>query len=214
MRARCRSMGNTRERLLSQATVLFADNGYDGASVRAICAAAGANLNAVSYHFGGKHGLYNAVIRSIGERHLASAVRILGRPPESAVELRTRLLLFAEEILAAWMREPSVLIILFTELRQGFRHCDEDAVESLFEQNRVLQAFLRSARGAGLLREDVDIAIVAGGLLERLNTQVMFADTVSEQYGASIQDPEYRAYWVRQVVDLVLHGSVHPRTAE
>jgi AcrR family transcriptional regulator len=53
----------TRERLLQAATRLFADNGYRGASVRDICNLAGANPGAVSYHFGGKHQLYRAVLR-------------------------------------------------------------------------------------------------------------------------------------------------------
>lgn len=44
------------------ATRLFADHGFDGASVRAITSAAPANLGAITYHFGTKRGLYETVL--------------------------------------------------------------------------------------------------------------------------------------------------------
>ena len=52
----------TRERILKAALKLFADHGYEGASVRAIVAGAKANQAAINYHFAGKEGLYRAVL--------------------------------------------------------------------------------------------------------------------------------------------------------
>ncbi|HSJ02234.1 MAG TPA: TetR family transcriptional regulator [Verrucomicrobium sp.] len=51
----------TRLGLLDAAERLFAENGIDGTSVRDITKAAQANLSAVSYHFGSKEGLMQAV---------------------------------------------------------------------------------------------------------------------------------------------------------
>jgi AcrR family transcriptional regulator len=55
----------TRDRILTVARALFAQHGYRGASVRAITKEAGANLGAVTYHFGTKDGLYDAVLDSL-----------------------------------------------------------------------------------------------------------------------------------------------------
>ena len=52
----------TRQALLDAARQLFAEHGYEGASVRAITSAAEVNLGAVTYHFGTKEALYDAVI--------------------------------------------------------------------------------------------------------------------------------------------------------
>jgi AcrR family transcriptional regulator len=52
----------TRERLLKAAEGLFLAHGYDGTSARMITAEARANLAAVSYHFGGKEGLFQAML--------------------------------------------------------------------------------------------------------------------------------------------------------
>jgi len=54
----------TRERLLKEAEILFAEKGYDAVSVREITKAANCNLAAVNYHFGNKENLYLEVFRS------------------------------------------------------------------------------------------------------------------------------------------------------
>lgn len=56
---------DTREALLASARRLFARRGYDGTSIRAITADAGANLGAVTYHFGSKRALYVQVLEQV-----------------------------------------------------------------------------------------------------------------------------------------------------
>ena len=51
------------DRLLDAAEQLFSENGFDGASVRDIAAAAGCNIAAVNYYFGSKDNLYTEVWR-------------------------------------------------------------------------------------------------------------------------------------------------------
>lgn len=51
--------------LIHAARPIFATQGFGGASVRAITAAAGANLGAITYHFGSKRELYDRVVGSI-----------------------------------------------------------------------------------------------------------------------------------------------------
>ena len=52
----------TRGALLHAAADVFAEVGFRGATVRDICRRAGANVAAVSYHFGDKAGLYSEVL--------------------------------------------------------------------------------------------------------------------------------------------------------
>ncbi|HUL68914.1 MAG TPA: TetR/AcrR family transcriptional regulator [Gemmatimonadales bacterium] len=52
----------TPDRLRLAARRLFAEQGYAGTSIRQIVRRAGANLGAVTYHFGGKQRLYHAVL--------------------------------------------------------------------------------------------------------------------------------------------------------
>ena len=75
----------TREALLREARTLFAQYGYDGASIRRITKAANANLGAVTYHFGSKEALYEAaaesLMRPMRER-IVAATQASGTPME------------------------------------------------------------------------------------------------------------------------------------
>jgi AcrR family transcriptional regulator len=57
------SQQETRRRLLEAAGEIFSQRGFKDATVRDICAKAGANIAAVNYHFGDKQGLYSETLR-------------------------------------------------------------------------------------------------------------------------------------------------------
>jgi AcrR family transcriptional regulator len=50
----------TRQKLLTAAIDVFGQYGFDGTTTRALASAAGVNLQAIPYYFGGKEGLYLA----------------------------------------------------------------------------------------------------------------------------------------------------------
>jgi TetR/AcrR family transcriptional regulator, regulator of cefoperazone and chloramphenicol sensitivity len=58
------SVAVTREKLVEAAGQVFAEVGFEAATVREICSRAGTNGAAVNYHFGDKLGLYTEVLRS------------------------------------------------------------------------------------------------------------------------------------------------------
>jgi AcrR family transcriptional regulator len=51
---------DARSRLVTSALRLFAEKGFEAATTREICEAAGANISAIRYYFGDKAGLYRA----------------------------------------------------------------------------------------------------------------------------------------------------------
>src|SRR5262249_12418292 len=61
---------DARERLLAAAQEAFANRGFEGATVRDICRAAGANIAAVNYYFGDKEKLY---IEAVKRAHVCAA---------------------------------------------------------------------------------------------------------------------------------------------
>ena len=63
----------TRQALLDAATEIFGRDGFHAASSRKIASAAGVNQALISYHFGGKLGLYHAVFELIAA-HLTARI--------------------------------------------------------------------------------------------------------------------------------------------
>ena len=91
------SSGSTKERILGAAEVLFAQHGFDGASLRQLTTAAGVNLAAVNYHFGSKDKLVEQVFRrrldALNQHRLAELAKVVGQPQTTL-----------EDVLAAYIR--------------------------------------------------------------------------------------------------------------
>ena len=83
-----------REQLLDVGRAVFAERGYDGASIEEIAARAGVSKPVVYEHFGGKEGLYAVVVdREVGSLldHIVSA--LVARHPRALLEQAVRALL-------------------------------------------------------------------------------------------------------------------------
>jgi AcrR family transcriptional regulator len=81
---------STRGDLIAAGRKLFGQRGFDGASIRAITTEAGANLGAVTYHFGSKLELYSAVLEE-GLRPMAARVRAAAASEGTALDRMLRI---------------------------------------------------------------------------------------------------------------------------
>ncbi|MDQ7833902.1 MAG: CerR family C-terminal domain-containing protein [Humidesulfovibrio sp.] len=79
---------DTKRRLLDAAGEVFSRQGYKAATVRTICRMAGANVAAVHYHFGGKEGLYSALLSEAFETGLRRYPPDMGLPADAPAEAR------------------------------------------------------------------------------------------------------------------------------
>ncbi len=93
---------STRERILDTAEALFAEQGFDGTSLRQITREAGVNLAAIHYHFGSKDALIDAVfarlVGPINAARLAMLDEVEREAGEGAPEL--------ERVLEAFILPP------------------------------------------------------------------------------------------------------------
>lgn len=87
-----------RERLLDAAGEVFADRGFDGATIREITRQAGMNVAAVNYYFRDKDELYAATLR-----HAHTAAGDLPYEAESTMTPQERLHRFVENLLRRFL---------------------------------------------------------------------------------------------------------------
>jgi AcrR family transcriptional regulator len=119
----------TRERLISVATQLFAEHGFSKVTVRDICQKARANVAAINYHFGGKEGLYHEILQSAIAvmQGTTQAAKDAGtnRRPEEQFEAYIRI--FLERIVPA--RESWIHQLMVREISDP-----TPALQMIFEQ--------------------------------------------------------------------------------
>lgn len=84
---RPRDVRDTDQRCVAAAQLLFASNGFDGASLRDIAHAVGISSAALVHHFGTKERLYSAVLESLA-KSLGSYLNDAREPPSVAAAMR------------------------------------------------------------------------------------------------------------------------------
>jgi len=141
-----------RLRLLEAAIAVFGRHGFDGASTRMLASAAGVNLQAIPYHFGGKEGLYLAAADHIG-------MKIEAHVGPTAMKIRARLAaqpsgtpLPADEVrpLLAEMLETAARLMVGEESAAFARFIVSEQMEptAAFERlyGKVMSPLLETAR--------------------------------------------------------------------
>lgn len=156
----------TARRLLDAAGPVFAERGYRDATVREICAAAGANIAAVSYHYGDKFGLYRAVLR---EAHEEARRRHMGAVPGDAtpeVQLRAWVGGFLRKLLdperPQWL--PRLMMREMVEPTAALDEVIEESIRPQFDQLAgIIGALTGRAKASRWVREEA--VAVAGQCL-------------------------------------------------
>jgi AcrR family transcriptional regulator len=144
----------TESRLLAGATECLRRYGLQGTTSRAIAAAAGANLGAITYHFGSKDELVAQALLETVRGWLAPAMAILKRDMDPA----ERLVAAVAELQRTFTEARDMLPVYLDALVSASRNDTlKRGVEELFgEVRRFLSAQLREQRVAGTLPPWVD----------------------------------------------------------
>jgi AcrR family transcriptional regulator len=154
--ARVPEADDPRERILSAAGQEFAERGYEAATVRDICLAAGVNVAAVNYYFGDKQRLYNESVKH-AHRERVRDVPLPDLPPGTPPE--TQLAGFVSNMLERMLgfgQPPWQARLMLREVLQPTDACRElveDYIRPHFEmlvgildalaEGRLTQAELR-----------------------------------------------------------------------
>jgi TetR/AcrR family transcriptional regulator len=153
-RDRKRDPERTRAAILSAALQEFSQQGYAGARVDAIARRAGINKRMLYHYFGGKDGLYLAVLES-SYAAIRSAEAQLDLPHREPVEAMRRLIRFTWTY---YLEQPEFLAILATENQNRARFLKQS--ERIVQLNSPLIEALREvlSHGAedGVFRPGVD----------------------------------------------------------
>jgi len=187
--ARQRDGERTRRALLDAALANFAAKGRAGARLSDIAARAGVNQQLISYYFGGKDGLYDAILEQWHRREQHWEHENLPLP-----ELVMR-------YLHATLAEPDLSRLFLRELldaergRSTLRTTDGEPVEI---------ADFRRRQAAGELDRELDPVLVLVMLQAAVAAPVLFGADVRDRVGLDLRSDEFAERYsrlLRRVVD-------------
>ncbi len=134
---------------------VFAERGYDGASMDDVARAAGITKASIYHHVSGKEALLE---RGLG-RALDALFAILDEPHAREGRAVARLRHIAERVAETTLRLLPELTVLFRV--HGASKSERDAVERRRSFDRVVTAIIVEAQREGDVRADLDARLVA-----------------------------------------------------
>jgi AcrR family transcriptional regulator len=192
------SRPDARRRLLSAAARVFARDGLNGATTRAIAREAAVNEVTLFRLFRSKEGLLAAVVgETVGDRNPLTRTGL----PALTGNLRADLTLFARHYERVMMKNFPLVRTFIGEI-QRHHGCEQEVLHSLFRPLRMrLIQRLDDAKTGGKLRRDVDTTILAD-----LFTGMLFTGVLRR--ASPLKKLEYpAAKYCRDAVELVLRGT-------
>jgi len=149
----------TCRRLIAAASEEFAQHGYAGARIRNIVLAAGVNLAAINYYFGGKEGLYRATLRQLAGEAMAKFPPGRADRRGQAPETRLHRLVYAFlEGLAPEARSPALGRILAHEAMDPSPHLDRLIEDMTRPQLEMIRSVVRELVGSRVPDMEVTLA--------------------------------------------------------
>ena len=183
--ARRRDPERTKTALLDAARAEFAEKGLAGARVDEIAARAGFNKQMISYYFGGKEGLHQAIRDEWQARE--QVIADSSRPLADVIA----------GYLEAAHEDPN-------GMRFGMRELfDQDPAEVAFEPEASEVLDLRARRAAGEISDELDPAFVLLVLMSTVVSSTVFPAETKRVLGLDPGSPEHLAYMREQLHRLV-----------
>ena len=190
----------THDRLLDAARRQFADHGYDGASLRTITAAAGANLGAVTYHFGSKKALYHAVLgRMVGP--MLERLEDLAAAPGTPLDRLERLV---EAVFDHFARHPDLPSLMVHELTREGPLPPPVMAAQMAIRDRLL-ALVREGQADGSIRPG-DPFLLGLSVVSQPIYFSLVAKILRQVAGLDLREPEVRRRLVTHATAFARRG--------
>jgi len=202
---RMNNKSDTAGELVAAARELFSRHGYDGTSVRAITAHAGANLGAITYHFGSKEALYEATLGAVTEPIRAMVARAAeddGSPIERIEQ--------AVRAFFKYLRENPEFPNLIAHQLASTHPFPEPARETISRNLQLLSSLISQGQADGTIRsgnpDDMALSITSQPMWLNLARRAL-----KEGTGLDQDDPDVHERIVESAMQFIKAGLVVQR---
>ena len=191
---------DTAASLIDAGRLLFAERGFDGTSVRALTSRAGANLGAVTYHFGSKESLYEAVAESLMRplrEHIAQVAASDAAPLER-IELSVR------EVFTYLQEHPDLPRFVVQQLASA-RPSPPAVRETLRANHAAVTRMIADGQHDGTIRAG-NPRLLALSIAAQPIWVALVRRALEEAIGLDQEDPQTRREMIENLVRFVRSG--------
>lgn len=187
-----------RASLIAFATPLFAARGFNGVSVRKIAGAAGVNISMISYYFGGKEGLYSAVLNEqFAVLHNVDEIVRMDADPLIKFEAYVR------GTVARYRQNPHLLRFYTSELTNPTPCFDSIVKPAIQGVVKILLEIITDGLSHQMFREGLDPTDTALALAGMINFYFLLEPATGELVDHS---PGRDEELVRHIMDIFRNG--------
>ncbi|MDR3588346.1 MAG: CerR family C-terminal domain-containing protein [Negativicutes bacterium] len=190
---------DTQTKLLEAATLLFARKGFSAVSTRELAEAAGVNVAAISYHFRGKEGLYQATLE---EQFVPISQALQAVEAAAGLSAAERLALYAQHVAGIHQQRPFIIRFIHLEITNP-TPCFETVVKKYISRVfRFIYQALADGVANGQFRTDLNLGFAAVSLAGIMNFY-FFAKPIFEDFMPlpATSDQDYTAQAFRIYLD-------------
>jgi TetR/AcrR family transcriptional regulator len=200
----CDKTGEVRERLLDAATELAVEQGFEACGLREIAARAVVSSGMISYYFGDRQGLYEAMFRRAFDRVGERVQALIEDPERSGGDRLDELVRIQVEAIAADPWLPQLIV------REVLAHADSPSRDH-FAKNvgggplMLMVRWLEEEQERGVLRPDFDPRMMAMTLASLSAFPFLMLPLVGEEIGIEL-DESFPARLIEHNQKFITHG--------
>ncbi len=190
--------------LLDAARQLFVDRGFHEVSTREIARAAGVNPAMIHYYFGGKEGLYRAMLGEVFDSLVSGLGDIAGHLQE-----RSPIIEMLELYVGTLFRNPWVPRLMIREVLSDGAPFREEFIERFARPaSKLVPGLMKKEQRAGRLRADLDPTLATVSLMGMTLFPFLAFPVVSRVFGLKLDD-DLRERFLTHTIKLFFQGAEH-----
>lgn len=198
-----------RKRLLDAATQLFAEKGLDGTSTRDLAKTADLNVSLISYYFGGKEGLYKAVISEFAETARSETDRFLEAVDLESLDRETFRQVMKEFVglmLNFKFQRRDIHLILQREVMQGLPH-SRNVYENIFSKiTETIVRIYQVGQEKNFVRKEINPYILFLSMVHSSDVYFQVSQCKTGIYEHILKLPEQMDLYIEQVFMVYVEG--------
>ncbi len=190
---------DAKEKLIEAGERLFAEKGLAGVSIRLLAKEAGTNSALISYHFGGKEGLYAAIL----EKQFAPINELLAKVKGIRASSTEKIMGYAQNVVIIHKKMPYLTKFLMGELLNSspfFEPVIRKYIERIY---LFMTETLRDGIAAGEFRQDLDVKTATLALAGMMNFYFI-TRPITRHF--VVNDSEQDAQYAMNAIEIFLNG--------